>query len=368
MKLPKGTYWKERMEVLERNRYRASAEYYEDLKEQFTTASYRMQEGIEKWYRRLAANNGINYANARKYLNESERKEFTWTVKQYIEAGKENAVNKRWIRELENASAKVHISYLEALKIQINQQAELLAAQENTGLAAALKDIYADTFYHTAYEIHRGLEVGSNLARLDAGKIDAIIRKPWAQDGKYFSDRIWTNRDKLIGRLHTELSQSIIRGLDPMEAIKNIAKDMDVSKRQAGALVMTESAAIASASQKNCYKELGVEKYEILATLDSQTSEICRELDGEVFDMKDYAVGTTAPPFHVWCRSVTIPYFDDEFTIGEERAARDEETGKTYYVPGNTTYKKWKEAFVDNGSKDGFKELSPEDLTPFDAP
>jgi NAD+--asparagine ADP-ribosyltransferase len=41
-----------------------------------------------------------------------------------------------------------------------------------------------------------------------------------------------------------------------------------------------------------------VERFEIVATLDSHTSEICRELDGHVEEMKNYEVGVTAPPFH----------------------------------------------------------------------
>lgn len=114
---------------------------------------------------------------------------------------------------------------------------------------------------------------------------------------------------------------------------------------------MTESAAISSMAQKDCLNMLDVERYEILATLDSRTSEICRSLDGKVFAMKDYEVGVTAPPFHPYCRTTTVPYFDDEFTVGEERVARDEGTGKTYYVPGDMTYKEWKKIYVD-GTED----------------
>ena len=108
---------------------------------------------------------------------------------------------------------------------------------------------------------------------------------------------------------------------------------------------MTESAAISSVAQKDCLKDLGVEKYEILATLDNLTSQICRDLDGKVFDMKEYEVGVTAPPFHPNCRSTTVPYFDDEFTEGEQRAARDSD-GKTYYVPADMKYREWEKKFV----------------------
>jgi len=102
-----------------------------------------------------------------------------------------------------------------------------------------------------------------------------------------------------------------------------------------------------------CFNSLDVERFEIVATLDNSTSEICRGLDGEVIPMKDFQPGVTAPPFHCWCRTVTVPYFEDD--IGE-RAARGDD-GKTYYVPSNMKYPEWKETFVDGGSKDGLNKI-----------
>ncbi len=208
-----------------------------------------------------------------------------------------------------------------------------------------LHKAYGEQYYRTAFEVAKGTGAGTNLARLDDRKIEAVIKRPWAQDGEDFSSRIWTNKDKLVRNLHTELTQNIIRGESPQKAVDSLSKTMEVSRSQAGRLIMTESAAISSAAQKDCLKELGVEKYEILATLDGQTSEICMDMDGKVFDMKDYKVGITAPPFHPNCRSTTVPYFDDEFTNDEERAARDGD-GKTYYVPADMKYREWEKRFV----------------------
>ena len=88
-----------------------------------------------------------------------------------------------------------------------------------------------------------------------------------------------------------------------------------------------------------------MEEFEIVATLDSHTSDICREMDGKHFLMKDFQPGVTAPPFHVWCRSTTVPYFDDEWGRSGERAARGED-GKTYHVPGDMKYADWKEQYI----------------------
>lgn len=349
-------YWQGRMEALENSQYQRSAAYYQDVQKQFRAAANDIQTDLERWYQRLADNNDISYAGAKCLLKKNELEEFHWSVKQYIKAGEENAVDKRWMKQLENASARHHISYLEAMKLQTQQHAELLSTEFEGGITDFLHKSYGNQYYHAAFEIAKGTGTGTNLAKLDTKTVDAIVKKPWAQDGKNFSDRIWANKEKLVNSLHTELTQSIIRGADPKQAIKNLADTMAVGKAQAGRLVMTESAAIASAAQKDCLKELGVEQYQILATLDDRTSPICQDLDGEVFDMKDYAVGVTAPPFHPNCRTTTVPYFQDEFTEGEERAARDGNTGDTYYVPADMKYGEWEKQFTQDTLEDSFSD------------
>lgn len=338
-------YWGKRMASLEDDQYQRSAAYYKDVQRQYIRATNSIQMDIGRWYQRLADNNDISYAGAKKLLKKNELEEFKWTVEDYIKAGEENAVDQRWMKELENASARHHISYLEAMKLQMQQHAELLSTEFEGGMTDYLHKAYGEQYYRTAFEVAKGTGAGTNLARLDDRKIEAVIKRPWAQDGEDFSSRIWTNKDKLVRNLHTELTQNIIRGESPQKAIDSLSKTMEVSRSQAGRLIMTESAAISSAAQKDCLKELGVEKYEILATLDGQTSEICRDMDGKVFDMKDYKVGITAPPFHPNCRSTTVPYFDDEFTEGEQRAARDG-GGGTYYVPANMKHREWEKQFV----------------------
>lgn len=105
----------------------------------------------------------------------------------------------------------------------------------------------------------------------------------------------------------------------------------------------------------SAFDELDVEEYEIVATLDSRTSEICQDMDGKHFPMEDYQAGITAPPFHVYCRSTTVPYFDDEFTLGEERFARGKD-GKTINIDGSVTYKKWRN-WVDSDYKENAFEV-----------
>lgn len=349
-------YWKLRFEQLEQAQNQKGVKAYADIERQYKEAQKQLEGQIARWYQRFATNNGISLAEARQYLKGADLKEFKWDVQEYIKYGQDNALNSGWMKELENASAKYHISKLEALKVQTQHSLEVMYAKQFGTMHGALSDAFESGYYHTAYELQHGFNVGWDIAGLDQAQIEKVLAKPWAADGYNFSERIWGNKNKLISEVHNELSRNIMLGADPQKAIDSLAKKMNTSKNNAGRLVMTEEAYFSSAAQKDCFESLGVEQYEIVATLDSHTSDVCRSLDGKHFPMKDYQPGVTAPPFHVYCRSTTVPYFDEQFDIGE-RAARDEETGKTYYIPDDMNYQEWKETFVDGGDKSEFDVL-----------
>lgn len=324
----------------------------------FFSTSAEVKAHISERLRVPNAAEYISMAEARKMLNEKELKELKWTVEDYIKYGKENALNKQWIKELENSSAGFHISRLESLKLQTQQSLEVLYGNQLDIVDKTMQSIYSESLYRTAFEVQKGFGVGFVVDKLDENRLSKVIAKPWAMDGVNFSNRIWKNKEKLINELHKTLVRNIISGSDPAKAIKEIENKMNVSRSAAGRLIMMESAYFSSVAQKDMFNELDVEKYQIVATLDNRTSEICSELDGKVFDMKDYEAGVTATPFHPNCRTTTIPYFDDweELGVKPERVARDEE-GNNYYVPADMTYKEWEDKIVNNTStlkaKDG---------------
>lgn len=356
-----GEYWQKRFELLEQAAHQQGVQCYADIEKQYRQAQKQLEGQIAAWYQRFASNNGVTLAEAKRMLNAKELAELKWDVNQYIQYGQENAINGTWVKQLENASARFHISRLEALKLQTQQSIEVMFGNQLDSIDNTMRNVYKSGYYHTAYEIQKGVGVGWDFSALDDKQISKVINKPWAVDGKNFSERIWGNRQKLVNELNNTLTQNIILGKDPQKAIDEIARKMNTSKTNAGRLVMTEEAFFSSAAQKDCFDELDVEQFEIVATLDSHTSDICRGMDGKHFPMSEWKVGVTAPPFHVHCRSTTVPYFDDEFDAVGERAARDEETGKTYFVPGNMTYKEWEKSFVNGGDKSGLQEALPDD-------
>lgn len=343
-----SNYWKNRFEQLEDSLHKNAIDVFNENKRNFEIAQKEIEKEIAVWYQRFATNNEISITEAKKWLNVSELKELKWDINEYIKYGRENDITSAWMKELENASAKYHISRLEALKLQTRQTIEALYQNELTLVDTMVNKTYSDGYYRTCYEIQKGFNIGWDIGTIDQRKLEKIISTPWSTDGKNFSDRIWQSRSQLISEVQNELTRTCLLGTSPDKAINNIAKKFNTSKNQAGRLIMTEQAYFSSLSQKEAFNELDVEKFENVATLDSHTSAICQDMDGTVFDMKDYEPGVTAPPFHPYCRTVTVPYFEDEYEPGE-RAAKDE-NGKTYYVSSDMKYKDWKKQYASNSN------------------
>ena len=207
-------YWTKRFEQLEDAMNRKGIEYFHDLERIYGKAVTETEKDILKWYNRFAEKEGISLAEAKRMLNTNELKEFRMSLKEYIEKGK--SMDPKWVKELERASTKVHVSRLEALKVQMQQHVEYLMGNEADGIDRLMRGIYTDSYYHTAFELQKGFSIGWDLMKLDTNAIDKVMVKPWTADGMNFSERIWGKyRPELIKKLHDGLTLNIIRGESP---------------------------------------------------------------------------------------------------------------------------------------------------------
>lgn len=365
---PNAAYWQKRFKLIEQQSNQTGANSLSYITEQYQKAAQELEAQISTWYTRLAQNNGVTMHEAKKLLSSGALKEFHWTVQEYIKYGQENALNGAWMQQLENASAKWHITKLEALQLQNQATIEALFGAQYHSLTGTLRNIYQSSFYQSCFEVQKAFGIGWDVSAIDENKLSAVLSTPWTLDGNTFSDRLWANKQKLIQATQSTLTQGIMTGRKPDKLIKELQSKMNASKSNAGRLVMTESAAMSAMGQRAAFGELGVEEFEVVETLDNLTCDICAAMDGQHFPMSDYEIGVTVPPFHPWCRGCTCPYFHDDFTASSERIARAAD-GTQYYVPGDTAYQEWKAAFVD-GDKSGFdvtvNELSG--LTSYKAP
>ena len=350
-----NNYWQKRYEKLKLSEMKKAEITVAKQKEIYQETLTRLRQQVLDWYDRYARENNISLADAQEQLTTSENKEFKITLEKYGELAKKENLSSEYKRLLENVSMKVRHARSQKLYIDTIHLVEQLAKTQKIQLEELLKDVYEDSVYKTAYEVQTMQGKYTQMQGPNEKEINEIIKKPWTEDGKEFSTRIWENKQKLVQTLTREMTRAFILKESTSRINERITKRFNVSYNEAKRLIETETAYIQEKAMLDTYDKLNVEKYEILAVLDSKTSEICRQMDGKVFERKDAKAGITLPPFHCYCRSTTIPYIDDMEDKEETRASRDE-YNKTEFIP-KMSYEEWQKKYVVKGENKQTKPL-----------
>ena len=136
---------------------------------------------------------------------------------------------------------------------------------------------------------------------------EKVLASIWCSDGKHWSDRIWSNKNKLQDRIEKGLMDCISRGVSKDELVKTLMDDFGKGFSDADRIARTELTYVQNQAAKDRYEAAGIKKYQYLAEIDSRTSNICKELNGKEFNFTDSSVGENMPPMHTNCRSTIIP-------------------------------------------------------------
>ncbi|MCT4686073.1 minor capsid protein [Vallitalea sp.] len=362
------TYWTKRMEKLAKDQEQKADELVNSLEKKYKRAMLSIEKDIEVFYLRYAEAVGISYAAARKLLTNVEKMDWDITLEEY----RQMALDGGFEKELDAMYAKSRISRLEAINTQIRGYVEVLHNGILNNTKELLEDTFTDTYYRTIYELQKGTNLGISFTSYNQDAVNKILSKPWKYGN--FSSNLWNDKAKLIDELETNLAQSFIRGDDVRKTIKNFSERMRVDKYRSARIIQTESAYISGEASAKAYKSQGIDEYEFLATLDLHTSKLCQSMDGKVFKISQKETGVNYPPLHSFCRSTTIPYFEDD---DSKRAARID--GKTFYVDGDMSYNKWHNEYVagkytnglennEKGLKISFKTLEHSNIGEFTNP
>lgn len=194
-------------------------------------------------------------------------------------------------------------SILQRLEKQLTQMYQKLGKVDFDTTSKILHDIYSESYYRSVYAIDRGTTVKIAFKLLTPELIDAAVNTPI--DGTIFSDRIWHNKEVLVNRLRSLIEKAIIQGTDPQKLSRMLKDEFGVSANESKRLINTELARVVSQANDSIYKQSNVVNQVMWdATLDNKTSQICRHLDGQKWDVNaDHPI----PPAHPHCRSCLIP-------------------------------------------------------------
>lgn len=329
-------YWEDRFIRQKEDGLLDAQKRFNDLTSITEYALEKQLSQIQSFYQKYADTNGISLQEAKKQLTARELKAFKLTLKQYIKLAQQKDVSPKQIKLLENASLRSRLSRIEALWIHTQQFAEEMAADTNAHLTDFLSKQYESNYYQSAYITQSLLGNYQTFRQVPKKQILATIRQPWSESN--FSDRIWQQKDVLINKLRQEITRSFIAQEPSERTTERISQSFDTQISNVRRLVETETAYVQELALHDSFKELNVKEYQILATLDTHTSSICRHLDKHVVPLSDFKPGITAPPFHPYCRSTMIPNVPLN-----SRASRPDK--KTKYIP-DMTYEEWKSDYL----------------------
>lgn len=186
---------------------------------------------------------------------------------------------------------------LTALQGQLDAILKTTAGKQNEIMKATLSGVVQDQYYETFYEIHRGVGIGQSFNLLTEPQVQSLIRHEVA--GADFVERVGVNNEKLATVVNQTLKEGITQGLSNNEMVKRINKKMNLGTVVANTLLRTEVTNSLNQASLIGYERSGiVDKYEYLATLDNRTSDICTDLDGKIFLVKNATTGLNFPPMH----------------------------------------------------------------------
>ena len=297
-------YWTERALQQEQNAQIVADRYMAQIGQSLADYKHQLVSEIEKFYARYAVDNKMTHAEAKQYLTDKERIEFKHLT---LERFREMALNPDTPTPLLDALSYRHrISRKEALLAEIERlTAELYGKPDgiHDKVTEALSDVYIKGKIHQAKNLaHFGI-IEKPILGVDAVKHK--MASNWS--GKTFSTNVW-GHDAVV---YKSISDTINKGLTGGWSIDRMARALSertgVAYHRADTLVRTETTFYNNLATLDTIKELGGDHYEIVAVLDSRTSEICRLENHEVHSVKEYEPGRTAPPFHVRCRSTIRP-------------------------------------------------------------
>lgn len=344
MAIKSEKYWKNRSEQRLTKVLRDAEKTLKLLESQYKNASISINKDIQKLYSRFAAENNISMDKAMELIHGSEFVQWRMSMDEYLKRI-DMTGDQKLLLELNTLAMRSRITRLEALNTEIMANVAFMTQGADKNTTLLLIRSLENTYYESMYDEYkdRNPKVFDLMEKHNVGlskaQVDRELKIPWS--GANYSTNLWNNADYIANKCQQLVAQNIIAGtsIDRLtsEVTRLFGSNYRASVRR---LILTETAYIKGQADKLTYEKLGIEEYELLATLDSRTSKICQDKDGQHYPLDEAVVGKNYPPFHPHCRTTTVKYDPD--TLGRTRIARNKD-GKNVTVPYDMKYKDWLE-------------------------
>ena len=288
--LSNKSYWLKRSEELDKVAKMTEKEVMKKLSALYRDAFRSIEKEVNDFMMKYAVDHKLDYATVTQMLTPIDLAEYNEKI-QELHAMYRDTKSEYIKIEIERLKARSKITRLRALQDAINVELCKVTHEYQMTLEDTLIGLFSDQ-YAKACEL-----MGVMAPGIPREAVIKIIEYPYA--GKMFSDRIWDNKDALVKYIQQDLTVGIIRGDSIQKMARQLKKDLKVLYYQAERLVRTEINYAMNQAHLKGYEDSGVvEKYEFLAAHDKRTSKLCRDLDGEMFELSKAVVGENYPPMH----------------------------------------------------------------------
>lgn len=307
------SYWENRAEDILIENEKTVLEYEKELILEYERAIKNINREVRAFYAQYAEDNKIDLLEANQRLKKKELMSFKLAVKDYQQMIKQvggDIFTDDYKEVLQDLLDRMHVSRLQELELNIQNEIEQLRVKQEKGLTEVLQETYKTSYDKINASLK--LKAKQDVSFTSPGKkqLETAIKEKWLEDN--YSGRIWKNKTKLVSEVKQLLQQEFVRGRSPEEVALDLSQKMGTNLNNTRRLIRTELNYISNKGTIQAYKDSEIiEQYQFLAHLDNRTSEICSDLDGKVFNLKDAKAGVNLPPLHPHCRSTTIPFFSE---------------------------------------------------------
>ena len=289
-----------------------------------------IEREIEEVYYKFKERNGLTDEEMLKVL---KKKLSQAELTRYIETHP-------WAIDLPSFQGRM--TQLSLLKEHIKYTMGYVQTESTNYMAKLLTTVIEDTHSRNFYNICKGINMEIAFQKMPKEKMTKLLNHEWCQSTWY--KRIQHNCGALEEKIESVLTDSVLRGKSPQFMANELTKVSHYGYTASERIARTETSYFHNKTEMEQYKDLGIERYMWVSTLDGRTCNCgrngkpsCAERDGKVYEVggKD----SPMPPEHPNCRCCTVAYFDEETKSNLMRRAKTK-NGKPV-VFQYKTYEEW---------------------------
>lgn len=293
------SYWSDRQDQLRKAAEKDEAAIKKRLSKFYDAEFKRLDKEIAAYFQKYGKDNIIEYRTLLQSLDEADR---TLLMEQMDEFAKKYP---QYAHLLPVRESIYRLDRLQGLQYSVFMSQANIAGYTNEQIAQYEAKL-AQQGLNSSMET---LGFGKNFYSINDNIVREFVDVPWCND-ENFSTRIWNDTQRVANYINQDMAQAFARGDSYDRIIKNVQRRFGVNRSNAYRLVFTEGTYVMAESSIKPF-EKDFTQYEYSPILDSKTCEICRALNGKVFEISERQPGVNFPPMHPWCRCTWLPYVED---------------------------------------------------------